>query len=174
MKLRLRVEDDWPSILDVWVASWRATYPEIDFEARRDWLMRHVRDLEAVGGVTLCLFDAGSTLDHAAFGQNRPNAEDVIDSKSLERALAGFVVINPADGWLDQICVAPDRFGAGLGASLLSAARNISPNLIRLDVNADNLRAIRFYERDGFSRVGRGANTLSGRETIMMEWRPQR
>lgn len=149
MKLRLRVEDDWRSILDVWVASWRATYPEIDFEARRDWLMRHVRDLEAVGGVTLCLFDAASTL-------------------------AGFVVINPADGWLDQICVAPDRFGAGLGASLLSAARNISPNVIRLDVNADNLRAIRFYERDGFSRVGRGANTLSGRETIMMEWRPQR
>lgn len=149
MKLRLRVEDDWPSILDVWVASWRATYPEIDFDARRDWLMRHVRDLEAVGGVTLCLFDAGSTL-------------------------AGFVVINPADGWLDQICVAPDRFGAGLGASLLSAARNVSPSVIRLDVNADNLRAIRFYERDGFSRVGRGANTLSGRETIMMEWRPPR
>ncbi|WP_292529269.1 N-acetyltransferase [Methylocystis sp.] len=149
MKLRLRVDDDWPSLLDVWVASWRATYPEIDFEARRDWLMRHVRDLEAVGGVTLCLFDAGSTLE-------------------------GFVVINPADGWLDQICIAPDRFGAGLGASLLSAARNVSPSVIRLDVNADNLRAIRFYERDGFSRVGRGANTLSGRETIMMEWRPQR
>jgi putative acetyltransferase len=149
MKLRLRVDDDWPSLLDVWVASWRATYPEIDFEARRDWLMRHVRDLEAVGGVTLCLFDAGATL-------------------------AGFVVINPADGWLDQICIAPDRFGAGLGASLLSAARNVSPSVIRLDVNADNLRAIRFYERDGFSRVGRGANTLSGRETIMMEWRPQR
>jgi len=187
MKLRLRVEDDWPSILDVWVASWRATYPEIDFDARRDWLMRHVRDLEAVGGVTLCLFDAASTLDRAAFGRNRPNAENVIDPKSLERALcekpaptfsqralAGFVVINPADGWLDQICVAPDRFGAGLGASLLSAARNISPNVIRLDVNADNLRAIRFYERNGFSRVGRGANTLSGRETIMMEWRPRR
>ncbi len=149
MKLRLRVEDDWPSILDVWVASWRATYPEIDFEERRDWLTRHVRDLEAVGAVTLCLFDGGSRL-------------------------AGFVVINPADGWLDQICVAPDRFGAGLGASLLSAARNVSPSLIRLDVNADNVRAIRFYERDGFSRVGRGANTLSGRETIMMEWRALR
>ncbi len=149
MKLRLRVEDDWPSILDVWVASWRATYPEIDFDARRDWLVRHLRDLEAVGAATLCLFDAGSRL-------------------------AGFVVINPADGWLDQICVAPDRFGAGLGASLLSAARNVSPSLIRLDVNADNVRAIRFYERDGFSRVGRGANSLSGRETVMMEWRAQR
>ncbi|MBI5013497.1 MAG: GNAT family N-acetyltransferase [Methylocystis sp.] len=147
LNLRSRVDDDWPFILDVWVASWRATYPEIDFEARRDWLQRRLRELEAIGAVTLCLFDAQSTL-------------------------AGFVVINPADGWLDQICVAPDRFGAGFGASLLSAARNVSPRLIRLDVNADNARAIGFYERDGFSRVGRGANTLSGRETIMMEWRP--
>ena len=148
LNLRLRVDDDWPFILDLWVASWRATYPEIDFEARRDWLLRRIRELEATGAVTLCLFDAQSTL-------------------------AGFVVINPADGWLDQICVAPDQFGAGFGASLLSAARNVSPRLIRLDVNADNARAIRFYERDGFSRVGRGANTLSGRETVMMEWRPQ-
>lgn len=146
--LRSRVDDDLPFILDLWVASWRATYPEIDFEKRRDWLLRRIRELEATGAVTLCLFDAQS-------------------------ALAGFVVINPADGWLDQICVAPDRFGAGLGASLLSAARNVSPRLIRLDVNADNARAIRFYERDGFLCIGRGANTLSGRETIVMEWRPE-
>ncbi|MBM3561770.1 MAG: hypothetical protein FJX16_03375 [Alphaproteobacteria bacterium] len=27
-----------------------------------------------------------SSLDHAAFGRNRPNADNVIDSKSLERA----------------------------------------------------------------------------------------
>jgi putative acetyltransferase len=145
-KLRLRVDDDWTSILDVWVASWRATYPDIDFNLRRDWLVRHIQELEAAGALTLCMFDAQS-------------------------ALVGFVVINPTDGWLDQICVAPDRFGAGFGASLLSAARNVSPNLIRLDVNADNARAIRFYESNGFLRVGRGANTLSGRETIMMEWR---
>ena len=39
LNLRLRVDDDWPFILDLWVASWRATYPEIDFEARRDWLL---------------------------------------------------------------------------------------------------------------------------------------
>jgi putative acetyltransferase len=55
----------------------------------------------------------------------------------------------------------------------LSAARNVSPRLIRLDVNADNARAIRFYERRGFVQVGRGANTLSGRPTVMMEWRAQ-
>ncbi len=30
---------------------------------------------------------AGATPDHAAFGRNRPNADNVIDSKSLKRAL---------------------------------------------------------------------------------------
>lgn len=144
--LRQRAEGDWPAMLELWVAGWRATYPEIDFDARRDWLMRHVGELEARGAITLCLFDAMSDL-------------------------AGFVVIDPANGWLDQICVAPRHFGSGAAKRLLAAARTVSPRLVRLDVNADNARAIRFYERDGFARIGRGANTLSGRESIMMEWR---
>lgn len=143
--LRRREERDWPAMLNLWVASWRATYPEIDFDARRDWLLKHVCALESVGAVTLCLFS--------------------------DDAIAGFVVINPTTGWLDQICVSPAHFGAGIGDSLLSAARAASPHFIRLDVNADNDRAIRFYERRGFVQTGRGANTLSGRETIVMEWR---
>ncbi|TLG76839.1 hypothetical protein FEV16_08830 [Methylocystis sp. B8] len=36
-------------------------------------------------GLFFCL--SSRTLDHAAFGRNRPNADNVIDSKSLERAL---------------------------------------------------------------------------------------
>ena len=144
--VRLRVDGDWPAMLELWVEAWRETYPEIDFEARRDWLLRHVSALEAQGSETFCLYDSTP-------------------------ALAGFVVINPTTGWLDQICVSPRHFGSDAGGTLLAAARNVSPGLIRLDVNADNARALRFYERDGFMRVGRGANTLSGRETIMMEWR---
>lgn len=144
---RRREDRDWPAMLDLWVASWRATYPEIDFEARRDWLLRHVSALETAGAVTLCLFEDDSA------------------------TLAGFVVVNPATGWLDQICVGPTQFGNGCGDALLAGARAASPDSISLDVNADNARAIRFYERRGFVQTGRGANTLSGRATIMMEWR---
>lgn len=146
-RIRARADADWPAMLHLWVAAWRATYPEIDFEARRDWLMRHVSALEAHGAATLCLC-------------NGPTDE-----------LAGFVVIDPKSGWLDQICVAPPYFGAGAAKALIEAARGVSPKFIRLDVNADNARAIRFYERGGFFRVGQGANTLSGRATVMMEWR---
>jgi len=148
--LRPRVDGDWAAMLDLWVASWRATFPEIDFDARRDWLTRQIMTLEADGAVTLCLFS------------DQPPV------------LAGFVVINPATGWLDQICVGPAHFGEGYGEMLMDAARSAAPDVVRLDVNADNDRAIRFYERRGFVQIGRGANTLSGRATIMMEWRHSR
>lgn len=145
--LRRREDGDWPAMLDLWVAAWRATYPDIDFDARRGWLTQQVAKLEAAGAVTLCLF-AGEP-----------------------PALAGFVIIDPRTGWLDQICVAPAFTGAGCGETLMAGARALAPGRVRLDVNADNMRAIRFYERGGFTQVGRGANTLSGRATIMMEWR---
>ncbi len=147
LRIAPRGEADWPGMLSVWVAAWRATYADIDFAARRAWLKARVAEIEAAGSVTLCLFDGGVP------------------------ALAGFVVIDPATGWLDQICVAPSHFGTGAASALLDAARAASPGRIRLDVNADNARAIRFYERQGFARVGDGAPSLSGRPTIVMEWR---
>lgn len=146
LSIRLRCDADWPALLDLWVTAWRLTYPDIDFDARRDWLIRHVGALERQGAQTLCAHDATG-------------------------AIAGFVVIDPVSGWLDQICVGPDQFGHGFGEALLDAARAVSPIRIRLDVNADNSRAIRFYERAGFAKVGDGASTLSGRATIVMEWR---
>ncbi len=146
-RLRRRADADWAPLLDLWVASWRATYPEIDFDARREWLVQQITTLEANGAATLCLFTAETG------------------------ALAGFVIIDPASGWLDQICVGPEHIGAGYGEALMRAARALAPGIIRLDVNADNDRAVRFYERGGFRQIGRGANTLSGRSTIMMEWR---
>lgn len=143
--IRSRTDADWPPLLGLWVDVWRATYPEIDFEARRDWLIRHVSTLEAQGAQTLCL----------------ANGDELL----------GFVVIDPVSGWLDQICVARAHLGAGAGEALLAAARAVAPGFIRLDVNADNARAIRFYERAKFRKVGAGASTLSGRATVVMEWR---
>ncbi len=146
--VRERTAADLAVMLDLWVAAWRVTFPQIDFDARRGWLTAQIERLEAAGAVTLCLFETPTP------------------------TLAGFVVIDPVSGWLDQICVGPKHFGAGYGGVLLEAAQKVSPHLVRLDVNADNDRAIRFYERNGFARIGHGANTLSGRPTLMMEWRP--
>lgn len=151
IRLRDRADADWPALLCVWVAAWRATFPEIDFDARRDWLVNQITTLEAKGARTLCLFTT------------------TIDPASTD--LAGFVTIDPETGWLDQICVGPAYFGQGFAEELLAAAKEISPGQIRLDVNADNQRACAFYIRNGFEAIGAGASALSGRATILMEWR---
>ncbi|MGA8171418.1 MAG: GNAT family N-acetyltransferase [Methylocystis sp.] len=143
-----RAPADTPALVELWLAAWRATYAEIDFDARSEWFVGHLAALEAGGAITLCLRD---------------------DAPSR---LAGFVVINPSTGWLDQLCVHPDRFGGGAASALIDAARQASPRGIRLDVNADNFRARRFYEREGFCFIGPGTISRSGRETVVLEWRP--
>jgi putative acetyltransferase len=143
-----RAAADMSALMELWVASWRATYADIDFDARLKWFKARLAALEANGALTLCLHE---------------------DAPS---ALAGFVVIHPNTGWLDQLCVHPNCFGAGAARALIEAARQTAPNGIRLDVNVDNHRARRFYEREGFSLVGAGAVSCSGRATVVLEWRP--
>ncbi len=143
-----RLPHETGELLDVWVASWRATYADIDFDSRREWFLDHLSTLEQAGATTLCL-------------RTGPREE-----------IKGFVVIDPASGWLDQICVHPDQFGMGGAEALIDAARQASPQRIRLDVNADNHRALRFYHREGFRRLGDGALSQSGRPTIVLEWTP--
>ena len=144
-------DEERGALVDLWVASWRATFPTIDFDARREWFVSHLAELEARGASLICIFE-----DTA-----KPGA----------RKLVGFVLIDPKTGWLDQIAVKPNAFGAGVGRELLNAAKRAAPEKIRLDVNADNFRALRFYKREGFTRVGAGVNKLSGRETAVLEWR---
>lgn len=135
-----------PEMADLWVATWTATLPEIDFEARRGWLLEHLA----------AALDAGQTIRVAVV-----ETGDVV----------GFVLIDPATGWLDQIAVGPNVRGAGIADALLAAAREISPERIGLDVNADNPRAVAFYLREGFVEVGRGSNPRSGLPILKLEWR---
>lgn len=141
-----RRDSDWAALLDLWVAAWRRTYADIDFETRRDWLKSHIVQLESGGARTLLLLEGRG------------------------RALIGFVTVDPATHWLDQLCVHPERFGSGAAEALIEAARSLSPARLRLDVNQDNERAVAFYEREGFVRVANGGPSLSGRPTLIMEW----
>ena len=135
-----------PEIADLWVASWVATLPQIDFEARRPWLVEHLDAAQAKGAVVrVAVVETG--------------------------AVVGFVLIDPATGYLDQIAVHPDQWGAGIAEALIREAQRLSPATVVLDVNADNPRAVAFYTRQGFREIARGVNPRSGLPTLKLEWR---
>lgn len=138
--------EDLAPAADLWVASWALTMPDIDFEARRPWFLQHVATLTGAGTRIL----VAQTPD----------------------TLAGFVMIDPATCYLDQLAVAPAFWGKGAAEALMAAARTASPAGIVLDVNQDNPRAIAFYRRAGLEITAAGANPMSGRTTWRMEWRP--
>lgn len=136
---------DEDAAVALWLRTWQAAYPEIDFAERLDWWRTRWRDELA------------------------PTATIVIAES--EGAAIGFVTVDPRTFYLDQIVVAPERWGSGVGAALIAEAKRISPKGLDLDVNIDNARAIAFYGKCGFAIIGVGKNPVSGKPVHRMSWR---
>ena len=135
---------DEDAAIALWLATWQRAYPGIDFAARVPWWRERWRN-ELV-----------------------PNAAIVVAEQA--DTLVGFVTID-ANAYLDQLVVAPDRWGSKVADTLVDQAKRLSPDSITLLVNDDNARAIRFYERNGFVRAGQDVNPTSGRPVLKMVWR---
>jgi putative acetyltransferase len=135
---------DEDAAIALWLETWQQAYPSIDFAARVNWWRERWR------------------------GELVPNAAIIVAEQ--DGALVGFVTID-ASGYLDQLVVAPDRWGSELATTLVDEAKRLSPDRITLLVNTDNSRAIRFYERNGFVQAGEDVNPTSGRPVLRMEWR---
>jgi putative acetyltransferase len=138
-----RAEDEEAAI-SLWQRSWQEAYPSIDFASRVTWWRERWRR-ELV-----------------------PDAAIIVAEQADK--LVGFVTID-ATGYLDQLVVAPDLWGAELGNALVDEAKRLSPDGITLLVNTDNARAIRFYERNGFVHAGNDVNPTSGRPVLRMQWK---
>ena len=143
--LRPYTAADEDAAIELWRRTWQAAYPAIDFAERVAWWRERWRNELA------------------------PNASIVLADNDGE--LLGFVTVDHA-GYLDQLVVAPEQWGTGLAASLLAEAKHIAPAGLDLHVNQDNARAVRFYEKQGFIVAGTDKNTISGRPTFKMSWRP--
>lgn len=85
-----------------------------------------------------------------------------------EGTAAGFAVLE--GGLLNQLVVAATVKGRGLATALVAAAKVRTPDGLGLEVNQDNPRAVRFYLREGFRRIGEGRNAGSGLATWHMRW----
>jgi putative acetyltransferase len=143
--LRHFEEFDLPALVELWVAAWRDSGFDIDFEARRTWLVQRLTAHRAEGGAI------------------------VVGLDEIGR-LAGFVTFDQESGYLDQLCVAPNARGSGIAKALLDQAKQLGRGIVELDVNEANERACRFYKREGFVVVTRGASALSGLPTLRLRW----
>jgi ribosomal protein S18 acetylase RimI-like enzyme len=64
--------------------------------------------------------------------------------------IAAMLALHLPDRYLDQLFVAPDDQGKGLGRQLLAFTRNRLPDEIWLRCVRENDKAWRWYEREGF------------------------
>ena len=88
--------EDLPALLDLWVESWQAAYPSIDFHARRGWADTRFAELQR---------DGARILVAEADGQ-----------------LAGLVTVAPDTGYIDQIVVG-NRSAAARGGGAADRSR---------------------------------------------------
>jgi putative acetyltransferase len=130
------------SVADFWVVAWSQTMPDIDFEARRPWILAHLADMRADGQVVRGLFHG--------------------------HVVVGFYTLFPATGLLEQICVDPQVAGQGIGKELILDARRHTAQNLNLVVNSDNLDARRFYARLGFQEGKHSTNPVSGKPVVAL------
>ncbi|MGE3147376.1 MAG: GNAT family N-acetyltransferase [Pseudorhodoplanes sp.] len=144
--LRPYCASDEDAAIALWQRTWQEAYPQIAFAKRVEWWRGRWRnDLVPVADIVLA--QEGT-------------------------ALVGFVTIERRRGYLDQLAVAPEAWGTGVGRLLLDEAKRRSPAGIVLHVNKDNARAIRLYDKAGFGIAGEDINPHSGAPVYRMAWRP--
>ena len=144
IKLRPYQAADEDAAIDLWLRSWQAAYPDLDFTSRLDWWRARWRnELAPAAAIIVAETQAG---------------------------IMGFVTVDPRNGYLDQLVVAPQAWGSGLAATLMIKAKALAPAGLELHVNQDNARASRFYAKQGFTIVTEGVNPESGRPTFLMRW----
>jgi putative acetyltransferase len=135
---------DEAAAIELWRRTWQQAYPAIDFAARVAWWRERWRS-ELVPAAAIVVAEAGG-------------------------ALVGFVTVDAATGYLDQIVVAPETWGTGVAEMLLDEAKRRSPARLELHVNTDNARAVGFYRKHGFALAGEDVNPRSGAPVYLMRW----
>lgn len=89
--------------------------------------------------------------------------------------IVGMMVVskNEGMGWIDQLYLAPDAVGQGIGALFVSLAKATLGSPIRLHTFQENIGARRFYERHGFQvlELTDGSSNEEKCPDMLYEWR---
>lgn len=148
IELRRATEADASAVADVFLASFHATY---------DFPLAHSDD-EVRGWIRDRLIPTQETW---------VAVDDALDAAPV----IGLMAITP--GHLEQLYIAPDRLGEGLGRRFVDLARERSPAGLDLWTFQVNDRARRFYERNGFVAVEfTDGDNQERQPDVRYAWRP--
>jgi ribosomal protein S18 acetylase RimI-like enzyme len=139
--------DEYDEIARVWMESWVST----GLEEASNFLLAKLRArlrLEIEQGWALYVADDGGTL-------------------------AAMLALHPSKLYLDQLFVAPQYQGRGLGRTLLAFTRAHLPDEIYLRCVRENEKAWHWYEREGFVFEEEVADPNTGFAMKYYRWKKQ-
>jgi GNAT superfamily N-acetyltransferase len=144
--LRRASADDAADVAEVYLASFKAALPGIRLVHSDDEVRAWIREQLIPGTEAWVAVDG----DH----------------------VVALMALSP--GWIEQLYVAPDRLGEGIGRRLLDHAKARAEGSLELWTFQANDRARRFYERNAFAEVERtdGAGNEAEAPDIRYRWAP--
>ncbi|MGG8405548.1 GNAT family N-acetyltransferase [Streptomyces sp. 12297] len=145
--LSTALEQDAADVAEVWLRSYDAALPSV---------RRAHTDDEVRGWFTYVIVPAGRTWI----------------ARDEDGAAAGMMVLE--DGVIEQLYLAPERRGQGLGDRFVALAKEHSPSGLELWTFQVNEAAHRFYERHGFTAAQRtdGATNEEQEPDVRYVWQP--
>jgi ribosomal protein S18 acetylase RimI-like enzyme len=87
--------------------------------------------------------------------------------------IVAMLALRLPDRYLDQLFIAPDYQGKGLGRHLLGFTRKQLPDEIRLRCVRENDKAWRWYEREGFVFEKEAVEPMTGFTMKYYRWKQQ-
>lgn len=124
VELRRATAADADAVADIFIDSYRAALPTVRRAHEDSDVRRYVREVLI------------------------PQTECWVAIEGSGRLVA-MMSLKP--GWVEQLYVAPDRLGIGIGRRLIDLAKERSAGELQLWTFQVNDRARRFYERNGFA-----------------------
>jgi ribosomal protein S18 acetylase RimI-like enzyme len=147
LSIRSARPDEYDEIGRVWMNSWVST----GLDEASNFLLANLRArvrLEIEKGWSLFVAD-----DHGV--------------------LAAMLALHLPEHYLDQLFVAPEYQGNGLGKKLLAFTRKHLPDEIELRCVRENDKAWRWYEREGFVYEKEQVEPMNGLVMKYYRWKKQ-
>ncbi|MCA1040031.1 GNAT family N-acetyltransferase [Bacillus infantis] len=107
--------------------------------------------------------------DHVYFLNNILAEQFRIELALVEGKVAGIIAYNDIE--ISQLYIHTDYQGIGIGTALLSRAKEQSSGRLNLYTFEINKNAQRFYEKHGFTIIGRGTVNEENLPDILYEWK---